>query len=261
MVILPARDEAPRIGAVVLAVRRALPGVRVVVVENGSRDNTALVAANAGAEVIHSAEGYAVATHAGFRFAAAAGAEWVATIDADGQHPPEELPALIHALRHADLVVGSRFLGKSGYAVPAMRRAANSALGAWASWLSGQKLSDVTSGMRAMRREVLVEFAREYPNDVADANVLVRAIRLGWRVHEVPVAMRARVGGRSQHDSPMSAWFALRMALYSACEAAVPPGVRKATQHPRVYGAAASAQFPPITPESHAPMPSHATLR
>ena len=240
-------------GAVVRAVRRALPGVRVVVVENGSRDDTAAVAANAGAEVIHSAEGYAVATHVGFRYAVAQGAQWVATIDADGQHPPEQLPALLLALRDADLVVGSRFLSPTGYRVPTVRRAANSALGAWASWLSGQRLSDVTSGMRAMRRGVLEEFAREYPNDVADANVLVRAIRLGWRVVEVPVAMRPRSGGRSQHDSPFSAWFAVRMAVYSACEAAHVGS--------RSYGLAGSAQFPPITPESHAPIPSHATFR
>jgi glycosyltransferase involved in cell wall biosynthesis len=219
MVILPARDEGPRVGAVVRAVRRALPGVPVVVVENGSVDDTAFEAKAAGATVIHSAPGYAIATHAGFRYAMQHDVPWVITLDADGQHPPEQLPSLLVALGHSDMVVGSRFLGRPGYPVAPHRRAANAMLAAWASWLTGQRLCDVTSGMRAMRRDVVAEFAREYPNDVADANVLVRVLRRGWRVVEVPVEMCERAGGRSMHDTPMSALFALRMAVYSAREA------------------------------------------
>ncbi len=218
MVILPARNEGPRVGLVVAEVRQVLPGVEVVVVENGSQDDTAEQARRAGATVLRSAEGYALAQRVGFAYAHAKRAPWCATLDADGQHPPAALPRLLAALAGADLVVGSRFLDSPGYPIAPHRRLANSAFAAWASVLVGQPLTDVTSGLRAMGPEVLAAFAADYPSDVADANVLVRAVRAGWRVREVPVAMRARAGGRSMHDHPRSAWFALRMLQLCAEE-------------------------------------------
>jgi hypothetical protein len=115
-------------------------------------------------------------------------------------------------------VVGSRFLDGPGYPIAPHRRLANSAFAAWASVLVGQPLTDVTSGLRAMSPRVLAAFAADYPADVADANVLVRAVRAGWRVREIPVAMHARAGGRSMHDHPRSAWFALRMLQLCAEE-------------------------------------------
>ncbi len=219
MVIIPARDEGPRVGAVVRACRVALPGVPVVVVENASTDDTVHAARAAGAEVIHSAPGYAIATRVGFVHARDRGADWVVTLDADGQHPPDAVPRLLAALAHADLAIGSRFLGNPGYPIPVARRAAIHVLGVWASILSRQRLRDVTSGMRALRRPVFESFADDYPPDVADANVLVRAVRRGWRVTEVPVSMNARAGGDSQHGGLDGAAFALRMAVYTAREA------------------------------------------
>lgn len=213
MVIVPARDEGPRVAEVVREVLAALPGVEVVVVENGSTDDTATRARSAGATVLHSPPGYARALQVGFRHAVVQGAPWVLTVDADGQHPGDALPALLRALDSADLVVGSRFLAEAGYPVPPARRLAIGALSAWASLFGGHPLTDVTSGLRALRPEVVAAFARDYPPDVADGNVLVRALRAGWRVAEVPVAMRPRASGRSQHASPTrAAWFALRMA-------------------------------------------------
>ena len=199
-------------GDVVRAVRARLPGVPVVVIENGSDDDTADLSLRAGATVLRSERGYARALAVGFRHAQAARAPWVLTMDADGQHPAEAAPSLVAALDQADLVVWSRFQGVGGYAVPVARRLAIGALGAWATWCAGQRLRDVTSGMRAMRPAVFCSFAVDYPEDVADANVLVRAVRAGWRVREVGVPMRERAGGRSQHDSPAAALFALRMA-------------------------------------------------
>lgn len=222
MVVVPARNEGPRVGAVVGAVRRVLPGVPVIVVENGSADDTAAAARLAGATVIHSGPGYARALRAGFAHALDAGAPWVVQMDADGQHPAEALPGLLAALEHADLVVGSRFVGPPGYRVPLHRRAAIGALGAWASLFAGQRLLDVTSGLRAWRAPALAAVAADWPDDVADANVLVRAVRRGLRVREVSVAMRERAGGTSMHDTPRSAWFAVRMAVLSAQE-----GVRR----------------------------------
>ena len=220
MVVVPARDEGARVGAVVREVRAALPGVTVVVVENGSVDDTATQAGEAGATVLRSAPGYARALQVGFAHAVRAGAPWVLTVDADGQHPGHALPELLRALDTADLVVGSRFLGAAGYPVPPVRRAAIGALSVWTSAFAGQPLTDVTSGLRALRPAVVAAFAEDYPPDVADGNVLVRACRAGWRVAEVPVAMRPRTSGRSQHADPVgAARFAVRMAALCVREA------------------------------------------
>lgn len=218
MIVLPARNEGPRVGRVVAEVRRVLPGVPVVVVENGSVDDTAAVAASAGAVVLRSGPGYTRALRAGFAYALAADAPWVVQMDADEQHPAAALPALLRALEHADLVVGSRFVGAPGYRVPVHRRTAIGALAAWASVCAGQRLFDVTSGLRAWRPEALAALAADYPEDIADANLLVRAVRRGLRVREVSVPMRARAGGRSMHAGPESALFAVRMLVLTARE-------------------------------------------
>lgn len=222
MIVLPARNEAGRVGAVVSEVRRTLPGVEVVVVENASTDDTAAEAAAVGARVLHSGPGYARALRTGFVHALRAGAPWVVQMDADGQHPAARVGALVDALADADVVVGSRFVGDPGYAVPVVRRAAIGALGAWATVWAGRRLRDVTSGFRAWRPDALALLVADYPEHIADANVLVRAIRRGLVVIEVPVAMRARLGGRSQHAGPSSALFAARMALLTAREGLAP---------------------------------------
>jgi glycosyltransferase involved in cell wall biosynthesis len=219
VIIVPARNEAPRVGAVIAEVRRVLPDVAVVVVENDSVDGTASAARVAGADVLHSGPGYARALRTGFIHALRMRAPWIVQMDGDGQHPATAIPALLAALEHADIVVGSRFLGVAGYRVPVVRRTAIQALGAWASLWSGQRLRDVTSGFRAWRPDAIAAMVADYPEDVADANLLVRAVRRGLVVEEVPVAMRARSGGHSMHEGPESVRFAARMALLTVQEA------------------------------------------
>jgi len=218
MIVLPARNEGPRVGTVVRAVRRAMPGVPVIVVENGSSDDTATQAAAAGAIVLHSGVGYARALRTGFIHALRGGAPWVVQMDADGQHPAESLPGLVDRLAHADLVVGSRFVGAPGYPVPLARRAGIRVMGAWATLFAGQRLRDVTSGLRAWRADAIAKMVADYPENVADANLLVRAVRLGLTVEEHPVPMRDRAGGQSFHGGPASVWFVARMAALTARE-------------------------------------------
>lgn len=222
MIVLPARNEGPRVGHVLREIRDVMPGVPVVVVENGSTDDTAVRAAEAGATVLHSGIGYARALRRGFIHALRQRAPWVVQMDADGQHPAFAIPALLEALTTADLVVGSRFAGVEGYQIPLARRGAIRALGMWASVWAGQRLRDVTSGLRAWRPDAIAAIVADYPEDIADANVLVRAVRMGFTVTEVPVAMRDRAGGLSQHRGPATALFAARMALLTAREAVRP---------------------------------------
>lgn len=219
MIVIPARNEAPRIGAVVSGLIGLYPGVPVVVVENGSADGTAAEAARAGARVLHSARGYARALRTGFIHALRAGAPWIVQMDGDGQHPPASMSRLRAALDSADLVVGSRFVTEPGYLVPTERRVAINALGRWASVCAGQPLRDVTSGYRAWRPDALAMMVADYPEEVADANVLVRAVRRGLIVREVAVPMNQRTGGVSMHTPTSGFGFAVRMAVLTGWEA------------------------------------------
>ena len=219
MIVLPARNEAPRIASVVEEVRRCLPGVPILVVENGSQDQTGEAALAAGAVLLRSPPGYARALQVGFLYALREGAPWVIQMDADGQHPASALPLLLEALERCDLAVGSRFLGAGGYRMPLPRKLAVQVLGGWASLWAGSRLRDVTSGLRAWRRDALQRVVEDFPQEIADANPLVRALRRGLVVTEVPVAMRKRAGGRSQHQLPNSVLFAAKMAALTVAEA------------------------------------------
>lgn len=224
MIVVPARNEAPRVGRVVAELRAVLPGVPILVVENGSSDATAAVASDAGAEVLTSEPGYARALRAGFAAALLRNPPWIAQLDADEQHPAAALPGLLAALAEADLVVGSRFMGDAGYPVPLPRRAANHALAAWASVCAGRRLRDVTSGLRAWRPSALATLLADWPEEMADANLLVRAVRRGLRVRELPVRMRARTGGRSMHAGLDGVRFAATMVVLTGREALSPRG-------------------------------------
>ncbi len=198
-VLIPARNEAPRIGRVLAEVARALPEAGVWVIDDGGMDGTAEVARRAGATILRTPGlGYAGALATGYRALAAAGVEVAVQMDADGQHPPAEAPRLVAGLDGADLVVGSRHGTRSPAPLP--RRLGNAALAGLVRLLTGVPLHDVTSGYWAVGPRALDALARHLPADVADANVRVLLIRLGLRVAERPVAMPARPHGASMHD-------------------------------------------------------------
>jgi len=142
----------------------------------------------------------------------------VAQLDADGQHPPEALPELIGALHYADLVIGSRFHGPSGYTIPFLRKRGIQFLGKLATLCAGKELRDVTSGMRVWRSDALQKMVGDFPERVADANLLVRACKRGIRIQEISVPMRPRLSGRSMHASPASVLFAAEMAALCLIE-------------------------------------------
>jgi glycosyltransferase involved in cell wall biosynthesis len=147
--------------------RRAQPNVDLVVVDDGSRDRTAAVAEEAGARVLRLPFnlGVGAAVRTGLHYAAANGAERAVVIDADGQHDPAGIAALLAALDDgADLVIGSRFEpGAPAYTVGRTRRRAMRLLQAIVRLRTGRRFTDVTSGFRAMDRPVIDLLAAEYP--------------------------------------------------------------------------------------------------
>ena len=198
-VMIPAHNEAQRVGDVIDRVRSTLPESCVFVVDSGSTDDTAAVATAHGATVIsQGSAGYGGALQKGYTTLLQQ--DWSALIqlDGDGQHPPEAIPDLLRELEGADFVIASREGTDSQGAWH--RRLGNAGL-SWAVFgLTGRRFHDVTSGMWALDRAAVTVLAEQLPTDTWDAGVRVLAHHAGLQMREVPVEMSERVTGESMHD-------------------------------------------------------------
>ena len=201
-VTIPAFDAEATVGEVV---RRALPVAReVLVVDDGSQDRTAEVARDAGARVLRHernlGKGRALRTAFGDLFER--GHDAVATLDADGQHLPEDLPKLLAArLQGADLVLGTRdHLFGDMYGV---RRVSNR----WSSYLiatlAGAPLPDVQSGFRIYARRLIERAGFPEPRFEAESAVVIRAARLGFGIVGVPIELGFADGRCTSHYRPI----------------------------------------------------------
>lgn len=199
LIIVPAWNEAESIGEVVGEIRGELPGTDVLVVDDGSVDDTSRVAREAGAMVARLPFNLGVggAMRLGYRYAKSEGYDVAVQIDADGQHDPRYVPKLIDGLQEASLVIGARFAGEGDYQVRGPRRWSMAMLSFVLSAMAGCKLTDTTSGFRACDRALIELFAGWYPVEYLGDTVetVVRVIRLGYKVMQVPVAMRQRFAG------------------------------------------------------------------
>lgn len=199
---IPAYDAAPSVGEVV---RRTIPILsHVVVVDDGSRDSTAEEARRAGAEVHRFPEnrGKGAALLAAFEMLFARGVEGVVTLDADGQHIPEEIPRLLDVAVGADLVLGTREHLFSD--MSSVRRASNRLSSRIISMFAGCQLPDVQTGFR-FYSHTLFE-ATGFPEKRFDAEsaVVVRAARLGLRIATVPVRLAFADGRTTSHYRPVA---------------------------------------------------------
>jgi glycosyltransferase involved in cell wall biosynthesis len=198
LAVIPAHNEAPRVGAVV---RGASAQLRVLVVDDGSTDETAAVARDAGAMVLvqHPNQGKGAALRAGFRRAIAHGCEAVVTLDADGQHDPADLPGFLEAWkrRRADLIVGARDFAQ----IPPIRRLANELGTAVFSWAVGQRIPDNQSGYRLVSRRLMEavlgsgEAGFEF-----EVEMITTCIRAGYALEWVPI--RTIYAGEPSHIRP-----------------------------------------------------------
>nr|WP_279626626.1 glycosyltransferase family 2 protein [Amycolatopsis regifaucium] len=217
LIVMPALNEQASVGAVISQVKQSLPGMDVLVVDDGSSDDTAKLARAAGAEVARLSVNLGVggAMRTGFRYAAARGYDVVVQVDADGQHDPEEVGALLDALDDADIAIGSRFAGKGSYKASGPRKYAMVVLSLVFSRLGKTKLTDVTSGFKAMGPRAIKLFAAYYPAEYLGDTVesLVMAIRAELKIKEIPVIMRERAAGTPSHSPVKSAVYLGRAGL------------------------------------------------
>lgn len=217
LIVMPAFNEQASVAAVVREVFEKIPGVDVLVVDDGSLDATSRVAREAGARVatLPFNLGVGGAMRVGFRYARENGYDNVVQIDSDGQHDPSGVPALLKELDSADVVLGARFAGAGDYRVHGPRHWAMAALAAILSRTSGTRLTDTTSGFRASGPRAVALFAEHYPAEYLGDTIeaLVIASRSGLTVRQVPVAMRARSGGVPSHNPFKAAAYLGRASL------------------------------------------------
>lgn len=216
LIVIPALNEAGSIGDVVTEVRGELPGVDILVVDDGSVDRTAELATAAGAAVARLPFNLGVggAMRLGYRYARDHDYDVAIQLDADGQHDPRYVPKLVDALDGADLVIGARFAGEGDYRTRGPRRWAMVMLSAVLSLVARTRLTDTTSGFRAANRRVIAMFATWYPVEYLGDTVetLVYTARRGFHIQQVPVAMRKRMAGTPSH-SPLKAMIYLGRAF------------------------------------------------
>jgi glycosyltransferase involved in cell wall biosynthesis len=193
-VVVPAYNESASIGSLVSALQLAGSWREIIVVDDGSSDDTGALAVSAGARVIRHPynKGNGAAVKTGIRNA---GGTFVLILDADGQHRPADAARLVAKLAEYDLVVGAR---SSATQAGVARRAGNAALNAIASYLTGQRIPDLTSGFRAARRECLLEFLHLLPNGFSTPTTTTLAfIKAGYSVWFEPIDAAVR-GGTSK---------------------------------------------------------------
>lgn len=217
LVVLPAWNEAASLPAVLTEIREHLPTVDVVVVNDGSADQTSAVARAHGVEVLDLPFNLGVggAMRAGFRYALVNGFDAVVQVDADGQHDPQDVPRLVERLAEADVVIGARFSDRGDYEVRGPRRWAMRVLAGVLSRLSRTRLTDTTSGFRAAGPRAVRLFAVHYPAEYLGDTVesLVIAVRSGLSVEQVGVSMRERSAGRPSQGTLKATVYLLRACL------------------------------------------------
>lgn len=230
LALVPAFNEEATVAAVVADARRVL-GADVVVIDDGSSDRTAAVARAAGATVLALPFNLGVggAIRAGLRYAAEHGYDRTIQLDADGQHAASEALALLARLDEgaADIVIGSRFA--AGYRVGRGRRLMMTVLSSIVSRRLRVRVTDTTSGFRALSRPAIEAFARTYPVDYLSDTVeaLLLAGDAGLSVAEVDIAMHQRRGGVPSSRSLKSTYHLLRVLLAIMVDALRPrAGVR-----------------------------------
>jgi glycosyltransferase involved in cell wall biosynthesis len=219
LAIVPAFNEEASVGRVIDEIRAFDPGFEIVVVDDGSTDRTAGVSADRGAHVIRLPFNLGIggAMQTGYRYAFEQGYDIAVQVDGDGQHNPAELPKILKPVLDGDtdLVVGSRFAAQQSgaYRSSAVRRIGIRIFASVVSAVVRQRLTDTTSGFRAVNRKGIALFAADYPHDYPEVEATVMCVKHKLRLLEVPVDMRERSGGRSSITAFRSVYYMTKVLL------------------------------------------------
>ncbi|MEA2313585.1 MAG: hypothetical protein QOI03_277 [Solirubrobacteraceae bacterium] len=218
LAVVPAYNESETIVEVLDALGALAPGFDALVVDDGSTDDTAVRASQAGARVVKLPFNIGIggAVQTGFVYAREHGYDFLAQVDADGQHDSAELERLIAAMGDGtvDMVCGSRFLtDENRYPAPISRRTGIHIFAFLLSRIVGMRVSDPTSGFRLYNRRAIELFARDYPHDYPEVEAVLMLHHHRLRMREIPVKMYARGGGVSSISTGKSAYYMVKVLL------------------------------------------------
>jgi len=231
LVIIPAYNEQGAIAQVVGGVREAVPSADVLVINDGSTDNTAPAAESAGALVVQHPFNLGIggAVQTGLKFARSLNYDYVIRLDGDGQHNAREIQLFLDALRshRADLVIGSRFLDADvDWHIPLSRRIGIVFFARAVSLIIRERATDTTSGFCGMNRAAVDVLATYLPQDYPDVESRVIVHKAGLRQVELPVNMRARTTGVSSINAWKSIYYAFKVsvAMFTSALKDITPG-------------------------------------
>ena len=217
LAIIPCFNEEATVASVIAGVKEHWPDADVLVVDDCSSDGTAAAGAAAGAIVVSLPYnmGIGATVQAGYLYALENGYDLAAQVDGDGQHDPAERAKIFRPViaGEADICVGSRFIEGEGFRSTAMRRLGIRSFARVLSLMTGDKLTDPTSGFRAAGKKVIRLFAEEYPEDYPEVESLLLAHLAGLRIAEAPVLMKPRGGGRSSITPVKSVYYMIKVMM------------------------------------------------
>lgn len=217
LVIVPAYNEEKSLPGVLRDLRENAGTADVLVIDDGSSDDTACVAQEMRAKVLRLPYNLGIggAVQAGYLYAAQHGYDVAIQFDGDGQHCAGEIGKLLRPMVRdaADLVVGSRFLQGGEYKSPIFRKTGIWIFSLLLSRILGMRVTDTTSGFRAANAKVIAYFSRHYPDDYPEVEALVLLHKAGFKITEVPILMQERTGGRSSITAMRSVYYMVKVLL------------------------------------------------
>ena len=228
LVVIPAYNEEESIEAVVEELLGCGYGYDYVVVNDGSTDRTREICRRRGFAALHLPINLGIggAVQTGYQYALARGYDVAVQLDGDGQHDPRCLPDLIAPLREgrADYAIGSRYIENGGFQSTRLRKTGIQLLSGLLRLFGGQRVYDATSGLRAVNRGLIRLFSEVYAQDYPEPEAILQAARGGYRVCEVPVAMRKRQRGKSSIHRWGAVYYMVKVMLSIAVNRMIQTG-------------------------------------
>ena len=217
LIVIPAYNEAENIARVIEELKRTVPEYDYLIVNDGSKDNTAGICRENGYNCLELPLNLGIggAVQAGYLYARENGYDIAVQFDGDGQHDAGSIPKLAEVLEkgEADIAIGSRFIDREGFQSSGARRAGIGMLSKLIRMLCGVKVLDVNSGMRAVNRRFIEEYAEHYAQDYPEPEAILYAGLRGAVIREVPVRMKERQGGQSSISPMKSVYYMIKVSL------------------------------------------------
>lgn len=217
IIIIPAYNEEENIERTVNAIQKSAQGFDYVIINDCSIDNTRKICEEKGFNIVNLPINLGIggAVQTGYKYAYENGYDVAVQVDGDGQHDPEFLSTMAEYLieHRVDMVIGSRFIEKKGFQSSITRRMGIKFFSGLIKVLTGKSITDPTSGLRMIGRNVMEIFSQDYPRDYPEPESIVAVLRKNMKIEEIPVVMLERQGGVSSISPKKSIYYMVKVTL------------------------------------------------